>query len=264
MQKTSYRVSRRTGGAVIREGGKAPFTPTAMDKQPLTAAGISAAAMAPRNKAVQVSGHSHPFRSTRMTVALTKSPRNWDPVVKLTHWSIVAAVLCNGVFTEGGSWPHIWVGYALAGMLVLRLLWGLVGPREARFSAFPPSLPRALAHIREIRAGKVHDQPSHNPLGALMVYAIWGTLGIIIASGIAMAGLPPRAVTHDHHGVEQAAQSVDEEGEDGEGEESPLGEMHEAAVNLLYLLIVLHLGGVVFETRRSGRGLVLAMLPGRR
>jgi cytochrome b len=49
-----------------------------------------------------------------------------------------------------------------------------------------------------------------------------------------------------------------------EGEENPLGETHEAAVNLLYVLIVLHLGGVIFETRRSGRGLVLAMLPGRR
>jgi cytochrome b len=151
-------------------------------------------------------------------------------------------------------WPECWCCACCGGW------WG----HAKRAFPFPPSLPRALAHIREIRAGKVHDQPSHNPLGALMVYAIWGTLGIIIASGIAMAGLPPRAVTHDHHGVEQAAQSVDEEGEDGEGEESPLGEMHEAAVNLLYLLIVLHLGGVVFETRRSGRGLVLAMLPGRR
>lgn len=196
-----------------------------------------------------------------MTIIRTTPPRNWDPVVKLTHWSIVAAVLANGVFTEGGSWPHIWVGYALAGMLALRLLWGLVGPREARFSAFPPSLRRARAHIREIKAGKVHDQPSHNPLGALMVYAIWGTLGIIIASGIAMAGLPPKAVTHEHHAVEQAAPH---DGEEREGEENPLGETHEAAVNLLYVLIVLHLGGVIFETRRSGRGLVLAMLPGRR
>ncbi|MBB3955775.1 cytochrome b/b6 domain-containing protein [Novosphingobium sediminicola] len=196
-----------------------------------------------------------------MNIALTKPPRNWDPVVKLTHWSIVAAVLANGALTEGGSWPHIWVGYALAGMLALRLLWGLVGPSEARFSAFPPSLSRALIHIREIRAGKVRDQPSHNPLGALMVYAIWGTLGIIIASGIAMAGLPPRAVTHEHYAVEQVAAHDDDE---REGEESPLGETHEAAVNLLYVLIVLHLGGVIFETRRSGRGLVLAMLPGRR
>ncbi len=176
-----------------------------------------------------------------MTLTPTKPPRNWDPVVKLTHWSIVVAVLANGVFTEGGSWPHIWVGYALAGMLALRLLWGIVGPREARFSAFPPSLPRAMAHIREIKSGHVHDQPSHNPLGALMVYAIWGTLSIIIASGIAMAGLPPKAVTHERHGVEQTAPH---EGEEREGEENPLGEAHEAAVNLLYVLIVLHLGGV--------------------
>lgn len=27
-----------------------------------------------------------------------------------------------------------------------------------------------------------------------MVYVIWGTLSIIIASGIGMAGLPPKAV----------------------------------------------------------------------
>jgi cytochrome b len=71
-----------------------------------------------------------------MTLTSTKPPRNWDPVVKLTHWSIVVAVLANGVFTEGGSWPHIWVGYALAGMLALRLLWGIVGPHEARFRLF--------------------------------------------------------------------------------------------------------------------------------
>jgi cytochrome b len=94
-----------------------------------------------------------------------------------------------------------------------------------------------------------------------MVYAIWGTLGIVIASGIAMAGLPPIAAAHPDHAVEQAA-SPDED--EREGEDSPLAETHETAVNLLYVLIVLHLGGVMFETRRAGRGLVLAMLPGRR
>ena len=50
----------------------------------------------------------------------------------------------------------------------------------------------------------------------------------------------------------------------GEREEGPLAEVHETAVNLLYVLIVLHIAGVVFETRRSGRRIVLAMLPWRR
>ena len=38
-------------------------------------------------------------------------------------------------------------------------------------------------------------------------------------------------------------------------------EVHEIAVNLLYVLIALHLAGVAFETRRSGREVVSAMLP---
>ena len=49
----------------------------------------------------------------------------------------------------------------------------------------------------------------------------------------------------------------------GEHEEGPMEEVHEVAVNLLYGLILLHLAGVAFETRRSGRQIVLAML-GRR
>lgn len=203
-----------------------------------------------------------------MTAIPIKPRRSWDPVVKLTHWSIVAAVLVNGVLTEGGAWPHIWVGLALAAMLALRLLWGLVGPAEARFSAFPPSPARALAHIRDIRAGKNHEEPSHNPLGALMVYAIWSMLGVIIATGIAMAGLPPHAV-EEHRPAAQAmvaspSGADKDQDEQGGEQDSPLKEAHETAVDLLYVLIALHLAGVVFETRRSGRHIVLAMMPGRR
>ena len=73
-----------------------------------------------------------------------------------------------------------WVGYALAATLALRLLWGVIGPPEARFSAFPPSPGRALDHIREIAEGRRSEHASHNPLGALMVYAIWSTLAAIV------------------------------------------------------------------------------------
>lgn len=191
----------------------------------------------------------------------------WDPVVKLTHWSVVLAVLANAVVTEEGSAAHIWVGYALAAILGLRLLWGLIGPAEARFSAFLPSPRRALAHLREIRRGTVTEHRSHNPLGALMVYAIWSCLLVIIGTGIAMAGLPdtngqlrePEAAYASGEAYEEA-----EEREGGEHEEGAVTEVHEVAANLLYLLILLHIAGVVFETRRSGRKVVLAMVPGHR
>ena len=204
------------------------------------------------------------------------APRRWDPVVRLTHWSIVLAVLANAIFTEEGSAAHIWVGYALAAILALRLLWGFVGPAEARFTACPPSPGRALAHLRDIGAGRITRHGSHNPLGALMVYAIWSCLLVIIGTGIAMAGIPGSGGKLDARAITAAGPATALQArEDGAGEErhaaegeereeGPLVEVHEVAANLLYLLILLHIAGVVFETRRSGRQVVLAMLPFRR
>ena len=198
--------------------------------------------------------------------------KRWDPIVKLTHWGIVAAVIGNALLTEEGSGWHIWIGYGLAALLALRLLWGLVGPREARFGSFPPSLARAGHHIGEIRRGVVTHHASHNPLGALMVYAIWATLLLVIGTGIGIAGAPPADpwAERGEHGEQAGPGEAGEHGEDaeareegGEGEEEgPLGELHEIAVNLLYVLIALHLMGVVFETRRSGPQIARAMLPG--
>lgn len=220
---------------------------------------------------------------------VTAKPRRWDPIVKLTHWGIVTAIIANAIVTEEGSGWHIWVGYGLAALLALRLLWGLVGPAEARFAAFPPSLGRAIAHMGEIRRGEVIHHRSHNPLGALMVYAIWATLLAVIGSGIAMSGPPPvdpGAASGEHAEHREAAASVPdtllqtiipsaqadeieaEEATEGaqpgaeEESEEWLEEVHEIAVNLLYVLIALHLAGVVFESRRSGREVVGAMLPG--
>lgn len=219
-------------------------------------------------------------------------PKRWDPIIKLTHWGIVAAVIGNAIATEEGSGWHIWVGYGLAALLALRLLWGLIGPANARFTAFPPSPGRAIDHLGEISRGEVTRHQSHNPLGALMAYAIWATLLVITGSGIAMSGPPPadpsavsgereegeRAEARDKaEDDEQAARpqaefgniviapaSANDSGEaDGESENEELfEEMHEIAVNLLYVLIALHLAGVIFETRRSGREIVEAMLPG--
>lgn len=197
--------------------------------------------------------------------------RRWDPLVKITHWGIAAVVICNALIVGEGSIAHIYAGYTLAGLLGLRLLWGVIGPVPARFASFKPSPAKALAHIGDIRAGKREVHTSHNPLGALMAYALWACLAVIIASGIGMAGAPP-AISGSTNASQiisgEYGESVEggEEGEEGEGGESEADELfeevHEVAVNLLYLLILLHIAGVAFETARSGKRTITAMLPG--
>jgi cytochrome b len=151
----------------------------------------------------------------------------------------------------------------------------MVGPSEARFSAFPPSPKRALQHLEDLASGTRVRHRSHNPLGAMMVYTIWATLLVIATTGILMANAETKSGDHywaaprqQEQYVEAArapAADLDDDEEGGrEEEEGPLVEVHEAAVNFLYVLIALHLAGVFFEVRRSGREIVIAMLPRRR
>ncbi len=196
-----------------------------------------------------------------------ESPR-WDPLVRLTHWGIAAAVLLNGLVTEEGDAIHVWIGYAAFAMLGLRLVWGLVGTGSARFSAFPPSLSAARAHVSDMLSGRHRAHRSHNPLGALMAYALWATLAVVTLTGIAMAGSPfalrpgdeaerDRVAIGSGYG-EEADEHDDAESEAGE----VLGETHEAAANLLLALAAIHVGGVALESRLSGRNLVRPMLKG--
>ena len=188
----------------------------------------------------------------------TAPARRWDPLIKITHWGIAAVVITNALIVGEGSIAHIYAGYTLAALLALRMLWGFIGPNAARFASFKPSPAKALAHIGDIRAGKREAHISHNPLGALMVYALWACLAVIIASGIGMAGAPP-AVDATINSAEFVSGEYREE-EGGAGE--LLEEVHEVAVNLLYALILLHIAGVAFETARSGKRTITAMLPG--
>ena len=105
----------------------------------------------------------------------------WDPLVRLIHWSLALTILLNGTFIEEESKTHEWIGYIALGLVGLRLDWALIGPKHARFSAFPPSPARAVNHLRAMLSGDKTIHLSHNPLGALMVYNIWAS---VIAIGI--------------------------------------------------------------------------------
>jgi len=62
-------------------------------------------------------------------------PTLWDPVVRLTHWGIAAAVIANALLTGGGSLLHVTIGWAAMALLLMRLVWG--GLAQARRGSRP-------------------------------------------------------------------------------------------------------------------------------
>lgn len=99
----------------------------------------------------------------------------WDIFVRLFHWLLVAAIgFCWFSGEQGGNWMewHMYSGYAVLGLIGLRIVWGLVGSEHARFKAFLYSPKTTLQYSFDVLRGKEKRYLSHNPLGALGVFLL--------------------------------------------------------------------------------------------
>lgn len=197
-------------------------------------------------------------------------PDPWDPLIRITHWLIAAAVILNGLILKPGGSIHIWIGWAVLGLLAVRIAWGFLGPAEARFSAFPPDPRRALSHLADLARGKPREYPSHNPAGALMVYALWACLAAVTITGIVMTDAKsPVTIAEEKAAVAAGDWSVLVKGggEDGDEDDKIVKEVaeevHGVAANLMLILALVHVGGVAAESLALRRNLVRPMIAGR-
>jgi cytochrome b len=178
----------------------------------------------------------------------------WDAGTRLFHWGLVAAVSVAGLtgFWLGRTtlaW-HLWAGIVVIVAVVWRLVWGGLGPTYARFSSFAYPPVSVLSHIRDALSGTRVRHLGHNPLGALMVFALIGTLAAIVLTGaFALGGLlkqgPLRAFLTYATGRQW------------------LG-VHRALAIFLLAMVGAHVAGVAFESWRGQENLVGAMLSGRK
>ncbi len=184
---------------------------------------------------------------TTTAQSATGAVRVWDLGVRLFHWLFAAGIfaeLALGFFFPSAQALHVWIGYALAALIAFRLIWGFTGSTFARFSAFPPSISAAIAHV----SGKHSAGLGHNPLGGLMVYGLLAIGFLMVATGMATLGgierLGPVAALFSVQGGEIARF------------------IHTAAAFLLVVMILGHISGVAFESRRERQNLARAMITG--
>lgn len=114
------------------------------------------------------------------------SVRIWDLPTRVFHWALACTIL--GAITTAkleGRWMdwHVRLGIAALALLVFRLIWGLFGPRYARFSQFVRS-PLTTRHNLRSSGQPAFKHAGHNPLGAWSVVAMLLILLIQGGSGL--------------------------------------------------------------------------------
>jgi len=165
--------------------------------------------------------------------------RVWDPFVRIFHWSLVGLFAFS--FLTGDEWKsaHIYSGYAIVLLLALRMIWGVVGSRHARFSDFIYHPLIVLGHLRDTLNLRARRYIGHNPAGGAMVVAL-----LLMISGIATTGY--MMTTDAYWGIKWVE------------------ETHETLVYLTLGMIALHVAGVVLASLEHKENLVRAMFTGRK
>jgi cytochrome b len=160
----------------------------------------------------------------------------WDAFVRAAHWALVLSIAAAW-FTRGAR--HEIIGYAALAVVALRVAWGFIGPRYARFAQFVRAPRATLDYSRALAAGRAPRYIGHNPLGGWMVVALLASVALTAASGWL-------SVTDRYWGV------------------AWVQDVHEALADAMVFLVALHLAGVAHSSRRHRESLVAAMVTGRK
>jgi cytochrome b len=137
---------------------------------------------------------------------------------------------------DGALFPyHAMIGIVLGAMLALRLIWGLVGTRYARFKSFLFGPVAVTRYLKGVATGKAERHVGHNPASSWAIFLMYAGVGAIVGSGLLMS-----------RGIEA-------------GEE-----VHEVAVYALLAVAGVHVLGVIVHTVRQRENITLGMVTGRK
>lgn len=181
----------------------------------------------------------------------TREIKVWDLFIRIFHWTLVAAFTLAYVTEDEFMTVHVYAGYLILGLIVMRLMWGLVGSRYARFSNFVRSPSEVIAYAKDVARFRAKHYVGHNPAGGAMIIALLLSLGMTLLFGLLtygamefsgpLAGLTAGVGDTVAHGFK---------------------EVHEFFANFTLVLVVLHVIGVLVASMQHRENLVRSMITG--
>lgn len=211
----------------------------------------------------------------------------WDLLVRIGHWLLVLLFFVAYLTEDDLLTLHSWAGYGVGVYVVIRFIWGFVGPKHARFADFAYGPVAAAHYLWDLMRFQAARHIGHSPAGGLMVFALLISLTGTTVSGIALLAVeenagplaPWLASGVAFQNTMQAPswfavqarelKDRDERDEDhdkkrSEKDDDALEDIHEFCSNLTLLLIVMHVTGVVLASVAHKENLVRAMVTGRK
>jgi cytochrome b len=186
--------------------------------------------------------------------------RVWDPLIRVVHWLLAAAVLIDWA-TDEPRWMHVWLGYLAGALVILRIVWGFAGPENARFGSFV----RAPRAVFDYLAGLIRFSSKrylgHSPAGGAMIVAL-----LIMVAATAITGMANLAAEQGTGPLSGVIAKV-ERPPRVPGVRRPqlvMKQVHETVANITLVFVLLHVFGVALASFAHRENLVRAMITGQK
>lgn len=165
--------------------------------------------------------------------------RVWDRAVRVLHWTLVVSVALSAIGLVALFGVHQPAGYAAFAAVLIRIVWGMVGSRHARFAQFVRGPRASLHYALAVMQNREPRFVGHNPLGGWMVVALMLCIVCLAVTGW--------LYTTDAFWGDATVEAI-----------------HRALAWTLLGLVVAHVAGVLFASLRHHDNLVAAMFSGRK
>ncbi len=172
----------------------------------------------------------------------------WDLPVRIFHWLLVAGFFIAYLTEDDLLTLHVWAGYLVTGLVVFRLVWGVIGNRYARFKNFVCRPAKSIQYVKDVLNARAKRYLGHNPAGAIMIVLLLVNVLITCLTGFAVYAADQSAGPF----VGIVSSEYEEIWE----------EVHEFFANFTLLLVFAHILGVVVESYIHKENLVKSMWDG--
>lgn len=174
-----------------------------------------------------------------------KRVRIWDWPTRAFHWLLVLLIAAMWWTGDTDVELHVTLGIVTTGLLLFRLIWGLIGSSTARFSNFLKGPRGVISYLN----GSAGHALGHNPLGGWSVALMLAVLTVQVALGL---------FSEDDDGLAWGPLSTWLDGDTAEW----VTEWHQWLFNPILALIALHVAAVLYYAVVSRRNLVGPMITG--
>lgn len=166
----------------------------------------------------------------------------YDLPTRIFHWSfaflfVFSFMIAKTIDDESPLFSyHMLAGLMLGLLVLLRLIWGVIGTKYARFSSFALYPTDVIEYFKDLFSGDKKRWSGHNPASSWAALIMLASAAMLAVTGVLMTS----------------------------GQKEAFEDLHELFANLFLITTLLHIAGILLHSFRHSDGIAFAMVHGKK